>query len=381
MHGWGLCLTKLALDGWYAPRPQAVFWLVILFPRGVWLSPPASNTNRCHGIMPYMNIKSPPVYDVSAWKEILDFTLVNPRPLLFITKATEGASFVDSKFVRFFQGMASIGVARGVYHFHRKAYDAVRQANHFINTIRGHITDKDLLILDVEEGGESALQLKTWLDTVRAAFPRNRLLIYSAKWILDSIPMTAAQKTYFKQIDIWIAGYPYLPDLWSYPTGYIPDQTKWGKVVLWQYSDKGVVSGVQGSVDLNWIDPVFAATIETLPPITTPPVVTPPTGESNMLTCTTTAQVKVFIKPNGAQDGSRVIGAGVTFNAFSQEGDWLHITAGGYVNVMKNGARVITVINTTPPPPPVETSVIDRIDVTINGVKYFAVNVPLNKVV
>ena len=27
-------LTKYALDGWYAPRPQAVFWLVILSPRG-----------------------------------------------------------------------------------------------------------------------------------------------------------------------------------------------------------------------------------------------------------------------------------------------------------------------------------------------------------
>ena len=40
----GRGLTPHALDGWYAPRPQAFFWLVILSPRGVWLSPPASNT-------------------------------------------------------------------------------------------------------------------------------------------------------------------------------------------------------------------------------------------------------------------------------------------------------------------------------------------------
>lgn len=38
------CLTKYTLDGWYAPRPQAFIWLLILSPRGDWLSPPASNT-------------------------------------------------------------------------------------------------------------------------------------------------------------------------------------------------------------------------------------------------------------------------------------------------------------------------------------------------
>jgi len=41
-----LLLTPHALDGWYAPRPQALSWLVILSTRGSLFSPPASNVNR-----------------------------------------------------------------------------------------------------------------------------------------------------------------------------------------------------------------------------------------------------------------------------------------------------------------------------------------------
>ena len=326
-----------------------------------------------------MNIKQPPVYDISAWKEVADFALVTPRPLLFITKATEGASFVDRKFVRFFDGMKSIGVARGCFHFHRKADSATVQANNFIRVIRPHITNNDILILDVEEGGETAAQLKAWLDIVRAAFPNNQLMIYSRKNILDPIVMTTAQKEYFRQIPVWTAGYPTFPDLWNYPTGYIPDQSKWGQVWLWQYSDNGIINGIQGSVDLNWIDPIFAAMIEGSPVVPPPP---PITGDTNM-TWKTLAQVKKYRTPTFDFPTGAVIGAGVTFNVLYKSGDWLALTTGDFVNIMKSGVVAIVEVSAPPPPPPPTTTavVMDRVDFTIteNGIskKYYALNVPL----
>lgn len=239
-----------------------------------------------------MLIKKPESYDVSHWKEIPDFALVSPRPLLFITKASEAISFVDGKFVTFFEGMKQIGVVRGAFHFFRKAFDATQQAQHFINTIKPYVTAKDILILDVEEGGETAAQLKTWFEVVRAKYPNNIVLLYSRKNILDpilmflkrlvsnvfgetadrllfgghplnAIQMTTAQREYFKSIPTWVAGYPLNPDLYSsIPSFYIPDQARFGPAWLWQYSDKGQVAGIQGSVDLNLIDPVFLALID-----------------------------------------------------------------------------------------------------------------------
>lgn len=214
-----------------------------------------------------MQIKQPAAYDVSHWKLIPDFKLVSPKPSLFITKATEAhpnpngysVNHTDERFVEFAVGMMEIGVVRGFYHFHRKSYNPYRQAEHFLDVIsRIDVLPSDFLILDVEEGGERAAQLWAWFETVKKAYPNNRLILYSRKNILDSIYMTSAEKEYFKKIRTWTAGYPYFPDLFSKPpSGYIPDQSKYGETVLWQYSESGVVEGIKGSVDLNWMKPEF----------------------------------------------------------------------------------------------------------------------------
>ena len=221
-----------------------------------------------------MQIKQPACYDVSHYEEITDFNAITPRPLLMITKATEGSGWVDDKFVRFFDGMKRAGIRRGAYHFHRKAYSSTSQANNFINMCEaGGVTSQDILVLDVEEGGESAAQLQSWFEIVGGRFPNNLLMIYSRKNLLDpiqmllskifpintptfSINMTLAEREFFKKIPVWTAGYPFTPDNYnSPPSSYIPDQTKWGPVWLWQYSDKGVIVGITGGVDLNWMSP------------------------------------------------------------------------------------------------------------------------------
>jgi len=93
----------------------------------------------------------------------------------------------------------------------------------------------DILMLDVEEGGEKASQLWAWFHYVRSAFPNNICMLYSRKSVLDLIVMTQSERDYFKQIPVWTSGYPDNPDLLpSVPSWYIPDQTRWGQVLLWQ---------------------------------------------------------------------------------------------------------------------------------------------------
>lgn len=222
-----------------------------------------------------MIIKLPACYDVSHWKEIFDFKSVSPVPLLFITKATEaypgsGYNHTDSKFIHFALGMLEINVTRGFYHFFRKSFNAYTQANHFISVISQiDILQSDILILDVEEGGETASQLWAFIETVKKAYPDNLILIYSRKNILDAIKMTESEKTYFRKIKIWTAGYPWFPDLFnSIPSGYIPDTDKYGEAVLWQYSAHGRVAGITtelGGVtdtDLNFITESFNVYLE-----------------------------------------------------------------------------------------------------------------------
>lgn len=270
-----------------------------------------------------MNIKLPPCYDVSHWKEIPDFKAIDPRPVLMITKATEaypgtGYNHTDSKFIRFAEGMMEIGCIRGFYHFFRKAFDARRQAEHFLNVIsRINILPTDLLILDIEEGGETASQLWAWHEIVKRAYANIRLN-YSRKNILERIVMTPGEKEYFNKIWTWTAGYPWFPDYYSVcPASYIPDQSRFGPVALWQYSAHGRVTGIIGDTDCNWIAPMFWEQIEEN--ILGEIVMATYTGK-----CTTTAKVWKVI-------GGERIYPDVTLNApitaDAKQGEYLHLVS------------------------------------------------------
>lgn len=234
-----------------------------------------------------MIIKEPAVYDISHWKDVPNFNLIRPRPLLILTKATEDVSFVDGDFVRFMKGIKDAGIHRGCYHFHRKGFDGGKQAEHFIRTIDPHIDDKTILALDVEEGNEDASSLWEWFETVKQKYPRNILMLYSSRRILDTIGMTFAERVYFRMIPTWIAGYPFEPDLYTtIPNFYVPDPTRFGTPWLWQYSEKGQIEGIIGDVDLNVIDPIL------IKELGEPPDPVPPTGEPMYFKATTTVNIR-----------------------------------------------------------------------------------------
>jgi GH25 family lysozyme M1 (1,4-beta-N-acetylmuramidase) len=221
-------------------------------------------------------IKLPAAYDTSHWKVVPDFAKVEPRPRLVFTKATEaypGTPFrniTDPTFEPYFKDLQQDGILRGAFHFHRKAYNPILQAVHFIRVVSPFIQPDDLIALDLEEGGETAAQIIIWLDAVEAVL-RNRILIYGRKNLLDPIPMTTVQAARLKRYPTWIAGYPYFPDLYSeIPSWYVPNPNKWGRVAIWQYTDSGRVQGIEGDTDCNWLAPWFLAELGQPAPIPEP---------------------------------------------------------------------------------------------------------------
>lgn len=313
-------------------------------------------------------------YDISHWKDVPDFSLVSPRPSLFITKATEahpnsGYNHTDEKFLRFFDGMQSIGVHRGAYHFHRKAFNPYRQAEHFLNVIsQVDILPTDFLILDIEEGGERASQMWAWFETVRKEYPDNPLRLYSRANILNPIYMTLGEKEYFRRINVWTAGYPFLPLDYStresVPSGYIPDQSKYGPVDLWQYTAHGKVAGIIGDVDVNWMSlGLYAELGDTT------------IGETVMVSYEGTCKevAKVWSQPGGSTRVYPDVKAGQDIRADARQqvsGVWyLHLTSpvSGWSKAQWFDYHEVTT-PPPPPPPPDPEPTDDTIEVYVNGV-------------
>jgi GH25 family lysozyme M1 (1,4-beta-N-acetylmuramidase) len=205
-------------------------------------------------------IKQPVAYDTSYWEGVPDFGAINPRPLYVATRATLGLTYTDPTFVRYFTDLGYDNIRRGAYHAFKHGYDPKQQAYHFISVVEPYVTEKDVLELDFEGGNETAAELLIWLNQVRARFPDNLIMVYSRKNLADPIAktMTATQKAQMRQYPFWTAGYPANPDLLNAPRpDYIPDQSAFGPVWMWQYSDQAIVDGIKGEVDVNWLSTEF----------------------------------------------------------------------------------------------------------------------------
>lgn len=181
--------------------------------------------------------------DVSHWQGAIDWAKVSSTGTRFaFAKASEGVSFRDTRFMENAAGIVAGGMVLGAYHFFRPLRDARDQAANFLRMIEGVLPR--FIALDVEVGGtETPYQLmagiEMWLDEVSSSRPGSRLFIYTsaAFWKaqgLDRFPASEA---------LWVAHYT------SQPQPKIP--ASFTDYVLWQYSDRGSVAGIEGHVDLN----------------------------------------------------------------------------------------------------------------------------------
>lgn len=207
-------------------------------------------------------IKNPPVYDVSSWQVIPDWTRVSPKPALVILRATYGSAYVDGTYASYYKGSRAAGYPTWGYHFLLYNQDWLAQANAFLNTVKSAgIDSKFIPVLDIEgypaNAGISAAtangMIENWLTKVEAELGR-ACYIYSSKNYLSQLYTTTppAWLTAPWRL-LWIAGYPSDPNAYNdMPASYLPVGVPISRVALWQYSGNGTVTGISGnSVDLS----------------------------------------------------------------------------------------------------------------------------------
>lgn len=134
----------------------------------------------------------------------------------------------------------ALGIDVGVYHYlyAETVEDARKEAKFFIETIKPYKITYPV-VLDIEEQYQADLgkervtaMCKAFLEEIEAAgyYP----MIYANKaWLLNHIDIEQ-----LGDYDVWLAQWNTVP-------------TYEGEFGMWQYSSKGIVSGIDGYVDLN----------------------------------------------------------------------------------------------------------------------------------
>ena len=172
-------------------------------------------------------------------KDLLRAKSVHPVTTV-ILKATEGEKFTDRKYSEYWEEAGKRPYARGAYHFFRSSRNPERQAQHYISKVTLRHSDLPP-ILDVEtiHEGCSKQELNdkvlVWLKTVEKHYGRTPIIYTS-----DSFARDILSPEITKHYPMWIARYN-------------QKEPKFKSWTMWQFTDKAVLYGVSGYVDLSVI--------------------------------------------------------------------------------------------------------------------------------
>ena len=145
---------------------------------------------------------------------------------------------LDENFNENFYQARENGLLRGAYHYFSPTVSPEEQARFFLRQV--HLEDGDLPpVLDIEEAGALSVEgvrqaVRQWLKIVEARY-QVRPIIYT----YYKFKMQYLNTPEFNAYPYWIAHY-YVEEL-----GY---QGEWK---FWQHTDRGLLPGIQGNVDLN----------------------------------------------------------------------------------------------------------------------------------
>jgi lysozyme len=159
---------------------------------------------------------------------------------------SDGVNYPDSKFAANWPAVKKAGLVRGLYQYFRPTQDVQAQVDLLFNKLNaaGGLQPGDLPpVLDLETDGGLAsstvvARAKDWLAKVEAKIGV-KPIVYTAAFMSQTIG------TNFGGYPLWVANYgatcPLMPSGW----------TNWS---IWQNSDSGAVSGVNGNVDTNFFN-------------------------------------------------------------------------------------------------------------------------------
>jgi len=184
--------------------------------------------------------------DVSHWQGEVDWQKVKLGGVRFVyIKATEGTTFIDPLFETNVEEAKKAGLYVGAYHFARfgSKQEAISEARHFFSATKPYTLNlPHVLDLETDQGLDAkslSLNAFLFLETLQTLTHVKPMLYSSTQFI--KAHLTASLKNY----PLWIAHYgrvqPGENDIWD----------KW---TVFQYTNKGELSGIKGDVDLNeWV--------------------------------------------------------------------------------------------------------------------------------
>lgn len=184
------------------------------------------------------------------WENI--YCTEDVAPINFvIMRATAGIDKQDNQFKENWKQTKKNKFIRGAYHYYRPDEDPTEQAQNFINTVSLHAADLPP-ILDVEKkpkkitNEQFIANINVWLKVVTKHYNVKPILYSGQSFHEDYL------QAYFTNYILWIANYNFFTEKM---------QPHWH---MWQFTEKGYVSGIKGNVDVN----IFRGNITDLKAIT-----------------------------------------------------------------------------------------------------------------
>jgi lysozyme len=180
--------------------------------------------------------------DVSQYQGEIDWTEIKRVDGSFvvdfvIVRSTAGKDKVDEKFHHNWKNTKGKYI-RGAYHYYRPNENSLLQAENFIKTVI--LTKGDLPpILDIEKLPKTQsidslkVGLKRWLTKIEKHY-KVKPIIYSGESYYNDF-----LKEEFSEYPFWIANY----NFWRKEM-----ENDW---LLWQFTEKAQVNGIEGLVDVN----------------------------------------------------------------------------------------------------------------------------------
>ncbi|HYL83503.1 MAG TPA: GH25 family lysozyme [Candidatus Angelobacter sp.] len=193
--------------------------------------------------------------DVSSNQGTVDWGAVAQANISFAyVRSSLGGQSSDNQFSANWSQLNAAGLLRGAYHFFWPLAPAVDQANHYLQTV-GTLASGDLPpMVDLEPAftkqnpttdlwstipsNNRLSMILDWLNTVEQALGL-KPFIYTYKSFIENLLGDGLQQ--LSRYPLWIAHYTNAPQP-NWPSA-------WNNWTLWQFTEKGQISGVNTSVD------------------------------------------------------------------------------------------------------------------------------------
>lgn len=190
--------------------------------------------------------------DVSVYQQTIAWPSVAGSGVKFaIARTGRGNAYVDPLFEKNWDGAKSAGIHPAAYHVLFPWQSVDSQVIALRSILDGN--DAKLIAIDCElsGGGDEERAVYWMLRKCRERFTEATILPYSALWWWN--PNVGSQQWVREDgYPFWVAAYgPNNGQQWAPepPASVMP--VDWNTWHIWQYTSKGVVPGISGSVDLD----------------------------------------------------------------------------------------------------------------------------------